>query len=244
MTPFLTNKYRKAASAIRHLGKLTPIALITTFLPVAGSLVLFAVGYPLGLWLRENPEIGAVSYTAGVLVVCGLALMPTNVIGLIGGFAFGFDVGLLLLMTAVVGAAFVSYSIHRQIAGDMLPNAASKHPKGEAIYKALTSEGTVRTALIVLLIRFSIIMPFALTNFVLASAKVPRTTYLLGTFVGMLPRSGAVVLTGAGLSELTLNPSPDTWSIWFGIAATIISVVIITVFSRRALEKVTKPREA
>ncbi|HMQ02826.1 MAG TPA: VTT domain-containing protein [Pyrinomonadaceae bacterium] len=239
MRSFFRSKFVKLSSTVRQLGKLTPIALITTFLPIAGTFVLFAFGYPLGVWLRENPEIGAVGYTAGVLVVCALALLPTNVIGVIGGFAFGFDMGLVLLMIAVVGAAFVSYSIHRRIAGDKLPDVASQHPRAQAIYKALISEGFARTALVVLLIRFSILMPFALTNFILASAKVPRSTFIFGTFVGMLPRSGAVVMTGAGLSELTLNPSPNMWSIWFGIAATLLSVVVIAIISRRALDRLT-----
>lgn len=222
-----------------EFGKLTPIALVTAFLPMLGTVVLFAIGYPLGVWLRENQAVGAFGYTAGVLVVCGLALMPTNVVGVIGGFAFGFDVGLALLMTAIVGASYVSYLIHRRIAGDKISEIAEQHPKARAIYNALTGQGFVRTTIIILLIRLSIIMPFAFTNFLLAAANVRRATFLVGTFVGMLPRSGAVVLTGAGLSELVLDASPNIWLIAFGITATLISIILISIISRRALEKLT-----
>ncbi len=241
---WLSSIYGRLRERVAELGALTPIALVTTFLPMLGTSVLFVVGYPLGVWLRENQAIGAVGYAVGVLIVCGLALMPTNVIGIIGGFAFGLDLGLALLMIAIVGASFTSYLIHRRLVGDKLPNVAEQHPKAQAIYEALTGQGFVRTAMIILLIRWSIIMPFALTNFLLASAKVRPSAFLAGTFVGMLPRSGAVVLTGAGLSELTLETPRNFWLLVSGIAASLISIIIISLISRRALDKLTRSARA
>jgi uncharacterized membrane protein YdjX (TVP38/TMEM64 family) len=229
---------------VAEFGKLTPIAFVTAFLPMAGTAVLFMIGYPLGMWLRENPTQGAVGFFAGVVVACGLALVPTNVIGVIGGFAFGFGSGLALLIVAIVGASLISYVIHRRIVGDKVPDLADKHPKAKAVYEALTGQGFGRTTLIILLLRLSVVMPFALTNFILASAKVPRSTFVVGTFFGMLPRSGAVVLTGAGLSELTLESTADFRFIVFGIAATLASIIVISVISRRALEKLTETEDA
>ncbi len=231
----------QAKTRLAELGKLTPIALVTAFLPMLGTVVLLFIGIPLGLWLRENQAVGAIGYTAGVALVCGLALMPTNVIGLIGGFAFGFGPGLALLMVAIVVAAFISYLIHRRIVGDKVPDIAGQHPKAEAIYQALTEHGFARTTLIILLIRLSIIMPFALTNFILAAAKVRPSTFLVGTFVGMLPRSGAMALAGAGLSELALDAGSNVWIIGIGVAASVLAVIVISMISRRALEKLTQP---
>jgi len=222
-----------------EMGRLTPIALVTTFLPMVGSAGLLIFGYPIGIWLRENPFTGAVSFTVGVLLICGLALMPTNLIGILGGFAFGFELGLALIMIAIVGAAFLSFLIHRRVIGDAVPEFTGRHPKADAIYRALTGQGLVRTVVIILLIRFSILMPFAFTNFLLASAKVPAPVFAFATFLGMLPRSGAVVLTGAGLSQLTFDKAPDLWFIVFGTAATIASIVVIAVISRRALDRMT-----
>ncbi len=207
---------------------------------MVGTTVLFIAGYPLGAWLKENQAVGAVGYAFGVLIFCGLALVPTNVIGVIGGFAFGFDVGLALLMAAVVGAAFISFLIHRRIVGDKVPDIAEKHPKARAVYEALVEQSFWRTTAIILLIRLSIVMPFALTNFILASAKVRVAAFLTGTFIGMLPRSTAVVFAGAGLSELSLETSDDVWIISFGIAATLLSIIVISIISRRALEKLTR----
>ena len=82
-------------------------------------------------------------------------------------------------------------------------------------------------------------MPFALTNFLMASARVSLKSYLVGTFLGMLPRSSAVVFVGSGLSELNFDNPQNTWLLIFGIAATIIIVIIVGTISRHALERIT-----
>lgn len=231
--------FRKIYNFLSELGNLTPIAFVTMFLPMLGSALLLIFGVPLGNWMRENWEIGIPLYLFGVLFFCGLALLPTNVIGVIGGWSFGFELGILILISGVVGAATISYLIHRRIVGEKLPEVFEKHPKAQAIYEALLEQNTWRTTLIIFLLRISVIMPFALTNFLMASARVPLGAYIAGTFFGMLPRSSAVVFVGAGLSELNLKNPQDSWVIIGGIAATILSVIIIGSISNRALERLT-----
>ena len=55
----------------------------------------------------------------------------------------------------------------------------------------------------------------------------------------MLPRSSAMVLVGAGLSELTLENTGDSYVLIMGIAATIFSAIVIAAISRRALARLT-----
>lgn len=235
----MKNILGKISDYIRELGNLTPIAFVTTFLPMLGSAILLIIGIPLGYWLRENWEIGTLLYLLGVLIFCGLALLPTNVIGVIGGWAFSFDLGITILITGVVGAALVSFLIHRRIVGEKLPQVFEKHPKARAVYEALLEQNLWRTTLIIFLLRISVIMPFALTNFLMASARVPLRSYIAGTFFGMLPRSSAVVFVGAGLSELNFDNPQNSWLLIFGIAATIVSVIVISTISRHALERLT-----
>lgn len=235
--------FRKIFDLIKELGNLTPIAFVTTFLPILGSTILLIFGVSLGSWLRENWEIGMPFYLLGVLFFCGLALLPTNVIGIIGGWSFGFEIGILILITGVVGAATISFLIHTRIVGDKLPTVFQKHQKAQAIYEALLEQNAWRTTLIIFLLRISVIMPFALTNFLMASARVPLGAYIAGTFFGMLPRSSAVVFVGAGLSELSFENPQDSWLIIGGIAATILSVIVIGAISNRALERLTNKNQ-
>ena len=222
---------------LREFGKLTPVALITVFLPMAGAAVLLMIASPLSLWLRENSGLGMPLYLFGVLFFCGLALLPTNVIGIVGGWAFGLYAGLAILITGVVGSAVISYLIHSRIMGEKLPDVAHRHPKADAIYNELVKRDWWRTLTIIFLVRASIIMPFAFTNFLMASARVRLDSYALGTFAGMFPRSLAMAMTGAGLSEFSLQNSTDAWFIALGIIATVLSAIVIGMISRKALER-------
>ena len=222
---------------LREFGKLTPVALITVFLPMAGAAVLLMIASPLSLWLRENSGLGMPLYLFGVLFFCGLALLPTNVIGIVGGWAFGLYAGLAILITGVVGSAVISYLIHSRIMGEKLPDVAHRHPKADAIYNELVKRDWWRTLTIIFLVRASIIMPFAFTNFLMASARVRLDSYALGTFAGMFPRSLAMAMTGAGLSEFSLQNSTAAWFIALGIIATVLSAIVIGMISRKALER-------
>ena len=208
-----------------------------------GSTILLIVALPLGNWLRANWEVGGGLFLLGVFFFCGLALLPTNVIGIIGGWAFDFPLGITLLISGIVGAAMISFLIHKRIAGDRLPQIFDAHPKAKVIYEALVGQSVRRTTLIIFLLRMSPAMPFALTNFLMASARVPLKSYLVGTFFGMVPRSSAVVFVGAELSELNFDDSQNVWLLITGIAATIISVIVIGSISRRALERLTNQNQ-
>lgn len=235
----IKNLPNKIRVYFKELGTLTPVAVVSTFLPVVGSSILLATAYPLGYWLRENWEIGTGLYVFGIFFFCGLALLPTNVIGILGGWAFGFRLGIALLISGIVGAALASFLINSRIVGDRLPDIFGAHPKAKAIYRALLGQSARRTILIIFLLRLSPAMPFALTNFLMASARVPLKSFLIGTFLGMLPRSSAVVFVGAGLSELSFDSREDAWLLIFGIIATLVSIFVIGLISKRALERLT-----
>jgi uncharacterized membrane protein YdjX (TVP38/TMEM64 family) len=235
----IKNIGRKIYGRFKELGSLTPIALATTFLPVLGSATLLVFAVSLGNWLKEYWEVGSPLFFLGTLFFCGLSLLPTNVIGIISGWAFGFDLGILLLISGIVSAAFLSFSIHSRIVGNKLPEVFDTHPRAKAVYEALIGQSVWRTTLVIFLIRLSPAMPFALTNFLLASARVPLKSFLLGTFLGMLPRSSAVVLVGSTISELDFNNPQNSWLLIVGIAATLISVIVLGNISKHALDRLT-----
>lgn len=232
----------KAASKIRELGRLTPMAIVSTFLPMLGSSLLIVFGYPIGNWMRANQESGSVVFVLGVLIFCGFAIIPTNLIGILSGWAFGFTLGLLLLMSGVVGAAAISFFLNRSISAGKLTSLTSNHRRADAIHKALVNEGFWKTSLVITLIRASVAMPFAFTNFCLAAAHVPIRSYVIGTALGMLPRSASMVFVGAGLSELTLEGSSNRWLVGGSIAATIALLIVISILSRNALMRITNDK--
>ena len=60
--------WRKIYGYFKELGKITPVALVTTFLPIVGSSILLIVAIPLGNWLRANWEIGGGLYLLGIFL--------------------------------------------------------------------------------------------------------------------------------------------------------------------------------
>lgn len=232
--------FERITKIVRELGHLTPMAFVMLVLPMVGTITLayFVFLQPLGDWLRTNRELGAVLYFVAVILLCGLSLIPTNVMGLVGGWSFGFWLGLGVLMAGIVGAAVLSFLIHSRISGGKLPETVAHYEKAEAIYQALLQNKYWRTTFIIFLLRVSIIMPFAFTNFLLASARVPLSSYIIGTFGGMLPRSATMVFAGVGLSTLDTEDPRDLIAIIVGIAATIVSIAVIAKLSRNALLKI------
>jgi uncharacterized membrane protein YdjX (TVP38/TMEM64 family) len=221
------------------LGRLTPMAIVTAVVPMLGSSALLVLGYPIGHWMQANPVYGSVVFVLGVFFFCGLALLPTNLIGILAGWAFGFWIGLLWMVIGVVGSATISYFINLRLTGHTLTALTQRNARADAIHRALTNEGFLKTTSVITLIRMSVVMPFAFTNFFLAAARVPISSYVLGTFIGMLPRSGAMVLLGASLSALTFDSFNDVWFLAAGVPATIILIIVIGVMSRRALDRLT-----
>lgn len=235
--------FRTIRSKIKELGRLTPLAIISMLMPMIGSATLIAFVVPIGRWLRENSSIGMPVFVVVIAIVCGFALLPTNVVGIVGGWAFGFVTGSMLLMAGVVGASIISYAINSRISGDRLPEMLEKYPRASAVHEALLQSKTRTTIAIVTLIRASVIFPFGFTNLFLAAAKVRIAPYVVGTSVGMLPRSSAMAFIGSGLAELDLSNTSSTYFFVLSLLMTIISLIVITIVSRRALSKMAaEPR--
>ncbi|HQZ96431.1 MAG TPA: VTT domain-containing protein [Pyrinomonadaceae bacterium] len=231
---------KKVRENLKDLGHLTPMAVVSTLLPIVGSSILLIFLLPIGHWLRENWELGILVFLTGTLFFCGLALLPTNVIGIVSGWAFSFELGLLVLMIGVVGASIISFVINTQISGNRFPEILKKHPRSTAIYDSLLQDNLKKTTLIILLLRLSVVMPFAFTNFLLAASRVPFWAFVIGTAAGMLPRSASMAFVGSGLAELNLNNTRDTYIFVIGAVASVLAIITIAIISRKALERLTQ----
>lgn len=231
--------YHSIRKHMAELGRLTPLGIVSMLLPIVGSALLIGFIVPIGQWMRAHWEAGVFVFLGSVLFFCGLALLATNVIGIVSGWAFGFQLGLLVLLAGIVGAAIISFFLNKRITGEKLQEALKGHPRSRAIYSALLREDLRKTTLIIFLVRVSVVMPFAFTNFILAAGRVPLGSYVLGTAAGMLPRAAATTYVGAGMYELDLSNARDTSIFIIGLVATIVSVIVIGYISRKALERIT-----
>lgn len=227
---------------IRRLGPVSVLAAMAGTLPVIGGFLLIGFMPVVSDWLLSHREFGFVLYVGGFIVAAGLALLPTYAQSLLAGYAFGLWWGSLGAMLGFAGAAWLAYHLVVYFAGRRVTDMIAEQPKWRAVDTALVRSGWGRTLLIVTLLRVPPNSPFSLTNLVLASARVAFGPYILGTVLGLIPRTFAAVFIGAQVSDWSsAERRMPMWLLIAGIAATIIALVVIGRIARRAVSRITAP---
>lgn len=231
---------------IQRLGLTGPLALGALILPPLGTIALVWSAPTTGPWLRDAEALGVTVYILAFAILAGLALLPTYAQCALGGFAFGAIVGIPAALLGFAGGAIIGYEVSRAASRDRVMKLLDERPKWRAVRDALVGHWTHppsfwRTAGLVALLRVPPNSPFALTNLVMASVKVPRLPFIAGTMLGMLPRSSLAVVIGAGIKQLTgeeIRAMPK-WAIFGGIGLTLVVVIIVVQIANRAIERVT-----
>ncbi len=223
----------------QRLGVVGPMAVAAMIFPALGGFLLLGSLSIVGNWMRENLVLGLVIYILGFVIMAGLALLPTYAQALLAGWAFGITLGLPAALLGFTGASILAMLIARATASDRLAQVIESQPKWQAVYQALLGRSWWRTLLLVTLMRLPPNSPFALTNLVLSSARVPTGVYVLGTLIGMTPRTALAVTLGAGLTQLDFNqPLPTLWLV-VGFAVSLTVVLILGSIAQRALRSIT-----
>lgn len=224
----------------RRLGPLGPLALIVIPLPFIGIALLVGSMGSAGEWLKTQDELGLIVYAIGFSLLAGLAILPTHLQAVVGGWAFGSITGTVGALLGIAGAATIGYLIARRASGDRAVKLISAQPKWKTVYDALLGGGFFKTLLIVTLVRIPPNSPFAITNLVMAATCVRWVPYIIGTVVGIAPRTAAAVYIGAQLSELSLKDTKQTWfAFGVGLVTLVVVVIIIGIIANHALAKVT-----
>ncbi|MFN0135810.1 MAG: TVP38/TMEM64 family protein [Phycisphaerae bacterium] len=227
------------AALFKRLGPTGPLAVIAATLPLVGAITLISTLGTVAPWLQSHAELGIALYIVGFAILAGVALLPTHASAILGGWAFGFAMGLPAALAGFVGGALIGYAIARPVAGDRVVAIISEHKKWRAVYDALLNSGFWRALLIVTLLRLPPNSPFAMTNLVLASTRVPLLVYSIGTTLGMIPRIAIVVWLSSHVAQLDFGLGKNWWMIAGGIVLTLIVFAIIAQIGHQAILKVT-----
>lgn len=236
--PSLREVLNSVSTTLRRLGPASFLALATAILPLVGLVSLIFYGESLGLWLREQHTTGMAIYLAGFIVLSGLALVPTHASAILGGWAFGFATGLPLALAGFVGGSIVSYAVARPTASSRVESLIAEKPKWKAVHDALVRGSPWRVLAIVTLVRIPA-TAFAATNLVLASVRVPIHLYIIGTLVGMFPRTLIVIAVAAKASDLAKAKATPTWAYVVGAAVTVGVLWVLGMIANKAIAKVT-----
>lgn len=227
----------------RRLGPAGPLAAVMVFLPIAGGLALLGFLNRLGPWLKshESPPVilAAAAATAGL---AGFSLVPTYMLEIIAGWAFGAATGLVVAIVGITAAATIGFGLTRLVVRGHVLQSAHDHPRCEAVRRAMLDGGPIRAGMMVALLRLAPVVPFGATNLLMASAGCRVVPFAIGTALGNLPRAATIVFMAAEMSQLSFRQQPGL--IIVSVVATVVVVCVIGLVAKRALAQMTELPEA
>jgi uncharacterized membrane protein YdjX (TVP38/TMEM64 family) len=201
----MEHSQKQPGTTSTFIKRLAPLAIL-----LGGLVVFFACDLDRFLRfeaLRDNRHVllalverygllASLAYMAMYALVVAFSLPGGAVLSITGGFLFGTVWGMVhIVISATLGATLL-FLIAKTSLGDPLRATA-----GPWLQKM--QAGFQENALSYLLVlRLVPLFPFFVVNLVPAFLGIPLTTYVLGTFVGIIPGAFVYASVGAGLGSL------------------------------------------
>lgn len=233
----------ETAGGFRKLGAAGVMGVISLVVPPIGAVLLLTQLTRFAEPLRDHGW-GPYLTVLGFGLLSGFALLPTAALAIFAGWAFHFQTGFPVAVAGFTLASVVGYSVARRFSGRTVVDLIDQHARWRAVHAALLHSGTLRTFLIVLLLRAPSVPPFAMTNVALATLHVRFMPFLLGTAIGVMPRTAAYVWLAARAEKLDLTDTGGVGMLVVSIGVTLLVLIIITLLARRALARVTDAQTA
>ena len=184
--------------------------LIPVLIFVAGLAAFFALGLErylsidalrqhrsvLRAWVETSGLLAALVFMVVYIVTVAFSLPGATVLSIASGFLFGAVCGTVLVLISATLGATILFSIARTILSEVLrARAGAWLPRLEAGFRE-------HALSYLLVLRLVPIFPFFIINLVPAFLGVPLSTFILGTFLGIIPGSFVYATVGAGLGSV------------------------------------------
>lgn len=216
----------------------TALLLISASLPGILGFVLITKS---ALFRDKALEHWINSFGAAAFLVVGLlfaltsgsALLPTYALSIACGVYLGFLNGSFAAIIGVILGASLGYLWGAMLARKRVMAQIERHPRAALIRHAIVDRTLPQEVMAVALVRVPPNSPFALTNLAMSATRVRLLPYMLGTALGMAPRTIFAVWLGHQAGEIQKAKSAGgKWIAIGGIAvAIIVFFIIYRVFS-------------
>ncbi|MGW5877170.1 TVP38/TMEM64 family protein [Nocardiopsis terrae] len=173
-------------------------------------------------WTADAGVAGFIVYLAAYTLAVQ-ALVPRPALNLAGGALFGLALGAGLALAGGVLAALVQFMVARHVAHDAIARRLPERVRGR-----LAGLSGGRALLAVVQLRLIPVVPYQMVNYGFGLTGMRAAPFVLGTALGSLPATVALVLVGAGGADVAFQVALGT-----GTAAAVIGLLWL-LYSRRA----------
>ena len=199
---------------------------------------LFLLGRYLGLqgdleelraWVLRQGIWGMVGYVAAY-TLAAMSAIPCLPFTMLAGAVWGSVLGVAMAALASLIAASVAFFMARYLARDSISRWLSRRPAYARLQRATTESG----AMMVVLTRLFPIVPFALLNFGFGLSNIRFSTYMIWTFVSMLPGTIFYVVGGDALSSALRGEDIQAWQ-WWALGLVLVFLAAVFPWVRRRI---------
>eukprot|EP00897_Mesotaenium_endlicherianum_P006086 jgi/Mesen1/5505/ME000277S04712 len=166
--------------------------------------------------------------------------LPGSILTLGGGYVFGLSLGFLVDSLGSTAGATAAFLVGKTVGRFYVASKLREFPQFQAIATAISKSGFK----IVLLLRLVPILPFSIMNYLLSVTPISFSSYVLASWIGMMPVTFAFVYIGTTIKDVSeIGTSQGSmgatqwWMLGVGLVTTVFAVLMITRVAKEALQK-------
>jgi uncharacterized membrane protein YdjX (TVP38/TMEM64 family) len=216
---------------------------IKPLIAIAALIVLIVTARVFGLdqklgelkqWIADRGAWGPVIFV-GIYAVATVLAIPGSALTIIGGAIFGSVVGVISVIFGATIGATLCFLIARYVARDAIAASMAKNEKFRKLDELTEKHGTV----IVAITRLVPLFPFNLLNYGFGLTRVKLLTYVLWSFLCMLP---GTILYVVGTDAIT-TAIKDKKVPWVLIGVVVFILVLLTIIVKQARKKLKEKND-
>lgn len=231
----MTAKEKGESTGNRHAWW-RPVVLLAAILLMLVLATVLGIGQRLSdlrTWIQELGPWGPVVFVA-LYAAAVVAAIPGSALTVVAGTLFGSVLGVVVVINAATLGASLAFLIARYFARDAMARRLATNEKFQKLDRLTEEHG----AIIVALTRLVPLFPFNLLNYGFGLTRVPFWTYVIWSWLCMLPATILFVVGADAFTEgLTQGRVP------WGLVASFVAVGLILTFLIRYARRRLKERE-
>mmetsp|Transcript_63303 Transcript_63303/g.185043 ORF Transcript_63303/g.185043 Transcript_63303/m.185043 type:complete len:348 (+) Transcript_63303:73-1116(+) len=193
---------------------------------------------------QQVAELGPLgpAYFFAVYVVAECLALPATPLTLSAGYLFGLPLGCAVSLAGGTVAAGIGFLLSRTLLRPQITELAAGNETFQNVNRAVESEGFK----IILLLRLSPLLPFALSNYLYGLSNVGFLDFIAATALGFAPGTCAFVyFATTARSVLSESGEGQPWYVYaVGIAVTVALLKVVSDVAKQAVDEAIEAEQA